>query len=67
MGEHPSGWAHVIFAPTFSVRSSLLNSPKPLLIAHKSAPLAVGTITWSGKPQSSCSQVSKARLFEPST
>jgi hypothetical protein len=67
MGEHPRAWApDTRTCGSSSMRPTLASSSKPLLILVSCEPLAMGTTTWSGKRQPSCSAVSKARVFDPS-
>ena len=66
-GEHPSACApDTRSSGSRSSSPTLYSSSKPLRILVSSEPLAIGTTTWSGASQPSCSAVSNARVFEPS-
>ena len=66
-GEHPSAWAPEIrTAGSSGRRPTLPSSAKPLATLVSWLPDPIGTTTWSGARQPSCSAISKARVLEPS-
>lgn len=65
-GEQPSAWAPKSLYGLSSTRPSLISSWRPLSILVNCEPDAIGMTSWSGSRQPSCSQISYARVLEPS-
>ena len=65
-GEHPSAWAPETRTAWCSSRPTFTSSENPLATLVSWLPEAIGTTTWSGARQPSCSATSKARVLEPS-
>ncbi len=66
-GEHPAAWApeiRTVCPPSTS--PTVASSSKPLATLVSWLPEAMGTTTWSGVCQPSCSATSKARVLDPS-
>ena len=66
-GEQPSAWApETRTAGSSGSSPTLPSSLKPLATLVSWLPDPIGTTTWSGACQPSCSAISKARVLEPS-
>ncbi|CAM5598284.1 hypothetical protein SVIOM342S_03907 [Streptomyces violaceorubidus] len=65
-GEQPSACAPKILYGRSSTRPSSISSFSPLSIFVSWEPEAIGTTICSGSRQPSCSQISYARVLEPS-
>ena len=66
-GEQPAAWApETRTEGSSSSRPTFQSSSNPLATLVSWLPEPMGTTTWSGACQPSCSATSKASVFEPS-
>src|SRR6516162_8363096 len=65
-GAQPVAWAPNTRHGACGTRPSETSSPNPLSTLTSWAPEAIGTTTWAGSRQPSCSAISKARVLDPS-
>src|SRR4029434_10433674 len=65
-GLQPTDWAPWTLAGVRSTRPWSASTPKPLWTLVSRAPEEIGTTTWSGSDQPSCSATSRPTVLEPS-